>query len=309
MTYRPLQTTVVRSVPEPPDGTDTPALLALVAGNLVRNEALELIPTAPPTPAPADPLALFPPITANELVSPFPPASPDLPSPDLVPPFPRGPARVAGGVRQARPRDDADSVRRRLFLMMGVGSGMGLSRGTPELNPTNKLNGQIQPRFITGGHRVAGYHVAPEVGFLWRPDILVGAQLRVQHVLGATEVHHPSCGSAGVCHPPSTAVALLGRAGWLQPLGERARLQISAAAGLGRVRHLVSLDQLADCGPQRNGLCKDTVASGLLLAGPGAALFYQVTPRALVFGSLQGLMSVPRPMLNLDGSAGMAVRL
>ena len=129
-------------------------------------------------------------------------------------------------------------------------------------------------------------------------------------MLGATEVHHPSCGSAGVCHPPSTAVALLGRAGWLQPLGERARLQISAAAGLGRVRHLVSFDDgLPDCGPQGNDLCKDTVASGLLIAGPGAALFYQVTPRALVFGSLQSLMSVPGSMLNVDGSAGMAIRL
>jgi hypothetical protein len=187
---------------------------------------------------------------------------------------------------------------------------MGLFRGTPELNPTYLLNGQVHQQLISGGQRVAGYHVAPEIGFLWRPDILVGGQLRLQHVLGATEVHHPSCGSSGICHPPSTAVALLGRAGWLQPLGERAHLQISAAAGLGRVRHLVSLENLSqECGPQGNGLCMDTVASGLLLAGPGVALFYQVTPRALVFGSLQSLMSVPRPMLNLDGSAGMAVRL
>jgi hypothetical protein len=311
MTYRPAETLVVRSVPEPPDSTDTPALLALVAGNLVRNEALELIPI---TPRPAGPLAPAPSVDASrELVSPFPPASPAAPvSPELVSPFPPQAARVATEVRQPRPHDGTASIRRRLFVMLGVGSGMGLSRGTPEMNP-NYLDGtEAHPLFIAGAHRVAGYHVAPEVAFLWRPDILVGAQLRLQHVLGATEVHHPSCGSSGVCHPPSTALALLGRAGWLRPLGERARLQISGALGLGRVRHLVFLDNQPagmSCGAQGNAPCKDTVASGLLLGGPGVALFYQLTPRAWVFASLQALMSVPRPMLNLDGAGGLALRL
>ena len=60
VTYRPLQATVARTVPEPKDSTDTPALLALVAGNLVRNEALELIASPPARPEPA-------------LVPPFPP--------------------------------------------------------------------------------------------------------------------------------------------------------------------------------------------------------------------------------------------
>ena len=240
MTYRPLRTIVVRTVPEPPDSTDTPALLALVAGNLVRNEALELIPKARPAPATPPP---SPDASPGELVSPFPPVRPAPPSPALVPPFPPAPApaRAAADVSRAGPRDGEAPVERRLFLMMGVGSGMGLSRGTPEMNP-NYLDGTVaRPLRVSGAHRVAGYHVAPEVGFLWRPNVVLGAQLRLQHVLGATEQHHPSCGQTGVCRPPSTAVALLARAGWLRPLGERARLQISAAAGLGRVRHLVSL--------------------------------------------------------------------
>jgi hypothetical protein len=314
MTYRPLQATVVRTVPEPPDSTDTPALLALVAGNLVRNEALELIPTAPRAPAPADPVD-----SATELVSPFPRKDPDLVSPfppvtpaDLVSPFPSEPEHVVPQLRQARPHDGAGSIRRRLFVMIGVGSGMGLSRGTPDLNPSYLDGQQARPLFVAGAHRVAGYHVAPEVAFLWRPDILVGAQLRLQHVLGTTPVHHPSCGSGGICHPPSTALALLGRAGWLRPLGDRARLQISGAVGLGRVRHLVFLDNQPAgmlCGALRNGPCKDTVASGLLLAGPGVALFHPFTSRAWVFASLQGLMSLPGSMLNVDGAAGLALRL
>jgi hypothetical protein len=228
-----------------------------------------------------------------------------------VSPFSPGQVPAAAEVRQARPHTEGP-VERRLFLMMGVGSGLGLSQGTPDMNP-NYLDGTaVRPLNVSGAHRVAGYHVAPEVGFLWRPDVMIGAQLRLQHVLGATELHHPSCGASGVCQPPSTAVALLARAGWLRPLGESVRLHISAAAGLGRVRHLVLLADspiAAICGPPGNRECKDTVTSGLLLAGPGVALYYQVTPRAWVFGSLQGLMSVPRPMLNVDGAAGLAVRL
>jgi hypothetical protein len=325
MTYRPLQATVVRSVPEPPDSTDTPALLALVAGNLVRNEALELLPAGPPPPTPARPAPIRR-VSPSELIPPFPPEAPDAPpeaailpppprrtSPsELVSPFSSGQVPAAADVRQARPRGKQGPVERRLFLMMGIGSGLGLSRGTPDMNP-NYLDGTaVRPLNVSGAHRVAGYHVAPEVGFLWRPDVMIGAQLRLQHVLGATELHHPSCGASGVCEPPSTAVALLARAGWLQPLGESVRLHISAAAGLGRVRHLVLLADspiAAICGPPGNRECKDTVTSGLLLAGPGVALYYQLTPRAWVFGSLQALMSVPRPMLNFDGAGGLALRL
>ena len=170
--------------------------------------------------------------------------------PNLVPPFPPRPARAAAAVRQAARRTaqirSAAPVPhdgRRLWH----GPVPGHARDQPELPGWDRL----ARCFISGAHRVAGYHVAPEIGFLWRPDILLGAQLRLQHVLGATEVHHPSCGSSGVCHPPSTAVALLGRAGWLRPLGETRPPADLRGGGLGRVRHLVSLAGIGrrKCGP------------------------------------------------------------
>ena len=51
------------------------------------------------------------------------------------------------------------------------------------------------------------------------------------------------------------------------------------------------------------------MSSGLVLVGPSVGLFYQASPRVWLFGSLQALGSVPTTMVNLDGAAGVAVRL
>ena len=249
VTYRPLQATVARAVPEPKDSTDTPALVALVAGNLIRNEALELIAAPPTRPEPAL-VPPFPPAhPPAELVSPFPPkrATSVRRPPALAPPPPASPGPA---IRQSHAGDQDTPRTRRLFLMAGIGSGVGLSRGTPDMNP-NYLDGTSARKLrFSGTSREAGYHLAPELAFLWRPDVVIGAQLRLQHVRGASEVHHPSCGSTGVCRPPSTAFALLGRVGWLRPVHDKVLLLVSGVAGLGRVRHLVSLEAVVDptCG-------------------------------------------------------------
>jgi hypothetical protein len=292
LTYRPLKATVVRSVPEPTDSTDTPALLALLAGNLVRNEALDLLPAYP------------------ELVPPFPPTP--APQPAAASSAPVPPASAPTAIRQSHPGEGEEHRPRRFLLIAGVGSGVGFSRGRPDMNPNYLAGTEARAVRVRGAHRVAGYQISPELAFLWKPKLVVGAQLRLQHVLGASEVHHPSCGPSGICRPLGSAVAVLGRMGWLHPLSDRVRLQISAAAGLGRVRHLVSLEDQPIgqvCGATGNEGCIDTVSSGLLLFGPGVSVFHAVGPRLSAFVSLQGLISVPRAMTNLDAGAGIALRL
>ena len=69
------------------------------------------------------------------------------------------------------------------------------------------------------------------------------------------------------------------------------------------------LPMASDCGPDGAGTCKDTLASGLLLFGPGVSVHYQLGSRAWVFGGVQGLISAPRTMLNVDATAGLALRL
>ena len=286
LTYRPLQGKQVRAIPEPSDSTDTPVLLALLASNLVRNEALELLPLAKPAVADREP----------------------GPAPTrAAPPVPRTPPVPT--VQKSPPPAEGE---RRLFLMAGIGSGLGWSRGTPEMHPTYLRGTAAEPLPFAGTAPTSGYHVVPEIAYLIRSDVLVGGGLRLQHVLGATELHHPSCGVDGVCRPPGAALALLARVGWLQPLGGRGQVLGSVAAGIGRVRYLVDLSESPvekNCGDAGDGACKDTVAGGLGLLGPGLGFFYALGDRVWAHAGLQLLFGFPRAMVNVDGVAGIAVRL
>jgi len=222
-----------------------------------------------------------------------------------------------GEVRQRRrPRGEEGEgaiVDHKYWFSIGLGSGFGWARGTPEVNPTDQLGRKIE---MPGGFAPAQLlHVAPEFGFFLAPNLLLSVQGRVQVVTSATEVHDQSCPDnrdpvtmKGICPPAKWALAFFGKATWF--LGEPRRLRpfVSASAGGGEIRHLVKVD-LHDCGGDNHSQCQDTLLGGVILLGPGAGITYDIGKAVSAVASVNSLVGIPNPTVNFDFNLGIAVGL
>jgi hypothetical protein len=201
----------------------------------------------------------------------------------------------------------------RYWLSFGFGSGIGWARGTPEVNPTDARGAKIT---VPGGIAPARLmHLVPEVGFFLSPNLLLSLQGRIQIVTSASEVHDVSCPdnkdpkNIGVCPPAKWALAFLGKASWLLRPWNHLRPILSLSAGGGEIRHLVTVNQLHDCGVDRVSDCHDTLVGGLVLLGPGAALTYDFSKGVSAVVGANMLVGIPNPTVNLDINIGMAVNL
>jgi hypothetical protein len=199
------------------------------------------------------------------------------------------------------------------WLGFGFGSGFGWARGTPEVNPTDKSGAKIT---LPGGFAPARLmHLVPEVGFYLSPSLLLSLQGRIQIVTSATEVRDASCPDnqdskkEGLCAPARWALAFLGKASWLLRPWNHLRPVLSLSAGGGEIRHLVKINNLTDCGADKNTTCQDTLLGGLVLFGPGAALSYDLSRGVSAIVGANMLVGVPNPTVNLDINIGMAVNL
>jgi hypothetical protein len=224
----------------------------------------------------------------------------------------------AGVVRRGR-RADVDEPggfgggEHKYWLSMGLGSGYGWASGTPEVNATDNQMRKIElSRFAPASL----LHIVPEVGFFLSPNLMLSLQGRIQVVTSATEVHDPSCPenqnpmtSIGVCPPAKWALAFFGKATWL--LGEPRRLRpfLSASAGGGEIRHLVTLANLNDCGANGRTACRDTVLGGVILVGPGGGISYDINGKVSAVASVNALVGLPNATVNLDLNIGFAVGL
>jgi tetratricopeptide (TPR) repeat protein len=241
--------------------------------------------------------------------------SPDAP----VAAAPGDEAAVVATVHKKREADveepsSISSGEHKFFLSMGIGTGYGWAKGTPEVNQTDK-NGQ--PVDFGGGFAPAQLlHLAPEIGFFMSPNLMLSLQGRFQVVTAATEVRDASCPDnkdiktgVGVCAPAKGAIAILGKATWLLGPPAAFRPFFSLAAGGGEIRHLISIDGLTDCGPNGKTQCTDTVLGGVLLLGPGAGFSYELAKSVEFIASVNSLVGLPNPTVNFDLNVGVAVEM
>jgi hypothetical protein len=76
--------------------------------------------------------------------------------------------------------------------------------------------------------------------------------------------------------------------------------------GGGQIRHVVKNPMLQDCGADRKTDCVDTIAAGPFLAGAGAGILYNLTPRIALLAVANTQLGLPDFTVNLDGNIGAA---
>ncbi len=181
------------------------------------------------------------------------------------------------------------------FVGLLVGSGVGYTSGTGETNANLPVPGAFAATSLG--------HVAPEVGYWVRPDLLLSAQGRLQVVSGPTELVDPT---GRVYQPASWAFALFAKASLFFGSGDL-RPFISGGLGGGQIRHVVTFGAYTDCGATRNQTCVDSVVAGPALAEAGGGLLYKLTPTFGLEASSNMQVAAPKFTFNIDFNAGVAV--
>jgi hypothetical protein len=208
------------------------------------------------------------------------------------------------GEVEASAESPEDGAHPRWFIGFGVGSGIGWASGTGEVSDLQLPSG-FQPSSVI--------HLAPEIGYFVRPDLLLSLQGRIQFISGATSERDPSgtaCGSDQICSPSHGATAVFAKATmFFAPSGFRP--YVSGALGVGTIRHVVSLPGRTNCGtdPAHPIACVDTAAAGPVLVGPGGGFMYELGRHfALTLGA-SALVGVSAFTFHLDVGGGIAVEL
>jgi len=294
------------------------------------NEALQIDPNITLTPGLATPEAEE--VFNEALVAVSPKSAPrvadapaDTPAPSAAAdaPTPAEPARApeARGEqasddtpaveRRASPRardEDADddgatavgALAGRVQLGALLGGGVGWASGNADLNADTPVAGSFAAAKLG--------HLALEGGYWLTDEVMLSLEGRFQMVTGTTVVeannrtYHPASYATAVFAAGTWAPASTLASGHLRPF-------VSAAVGGGRIRHVVTLASLKDCGPARNQVCVDTVGAGPFLAGVGGGLMYDLGERLALVLALNTQVAAPTFTFNIDLNAGVAFRL
>jgi hypothetical protein len=195
-----------------------------------------------------------------------------------------------------REEGEAEETSHPWFVGVLLGSGVGYTSGTGETNANVPVPGAFAATSLG--------HVAPEVGYWVRPDLLLSAQGRVQVVSGPTELVDPMSGR--VYQPAAWAFALFLKASLFFGSGDL-RPFISGGLGAGQIRHVVTFGAYTDCGATRNQTCVDSVVAGPALAEAGAGLLYKLTPTFGLEAATNLQVAEPKFTFNIDFNAGVAV--
>ncbi len=223
------------------------------------------------------------------------------------------PAAPATGVAAQHEAPKPAATPKSFYFALLVGSGVGTASGTAEVTRNQISSGLTWAR--------AG-QLAPEIGYYLTPQLRIGIQGRLQYVTGATSFHvlmpdpmDPNeCGANHTCAPFTGAFAGLAKGTWSFFEPESAfQLYGSLSAGYGTIRHVVTNTQAPSwCGstpPNFTGTCKDTVAGGPILFGPGVGIQYRLGDSVGAVAEIDGLMGVPNTTINVDLNIGVAFEL
>ncbi len=193
--------------------------------------------------------------------------------------------------------DDEDENAARYFIGLGIGSGFGYAKG----NGDNDSGRQ----YSSGGIATAqAAQLTPEFGYWIRPDLMLSVQIRYQLVTGTTDWVDPS--PMGHTHKAiNYALAAFAKATWALGHG-RLKPILSLALGGGQIRHVVKNPTQQDCGADMHTDCVDTISAGPFLAGGGAGILYNLTPRIALLAVANTQFGLPDFTVNLDGNIGAA---
>jgi hypothetical protein len=220
---------------------------------------------------------------------------------------PNGQPLIGGKGKGKKPPEkkvDADE-NPSLFFGLGIGSGVGWTTGTGEVNATRNA---VNP---AGFEMSRLLHFAPEVGYYVSPELLLSVQLRFQLISGVTDYHSGGnnppggCGPDDVCPAGKYAFAGFARASYFFGEGDL-RTYIAGTAGIGTIRHVATFESNPICGANQHTTCVDTVPSGPIFVGAGAGIMYNVSPAfALTLGT-NALVGFTKFTFHLDLNAGVA---
>ena len=209
-----------------------------------------------------------------------------------------GPAPSASATAGGEEDEEADVPARRFFVALLVGGGAGWARGDGDTNADTRL----EPPSIA---RAGLGQLVPEVGYWLTSTFLVSLQGRFEIVgRGPTDVY----ANGRVYHVADYAAAGFVKGTWLVGDGRSLHPFFSLAAGLGRIRHVVTFDGLKSCGPSQGQTCVDTIATGPVAVGPGGGIVLDFTPSLAGVLELDTQLTFPAYSINVDANLGFAVK-
>lgn len=282
-TYENVRGSISRIVPSTDDVEGAVNAAAILAVNLVRDQATEFLNSnrSPPPPPAGAPAAVATVPTQGQRPAAALEAEPTAP------------------VATSRP---ALPPPRFVFTLLG-GTGLGWASGVAEVHAEEVHAGLARTRAA---------HVLPELGLFVTPRVLMSVQVRLQFISGATDlpVTDPVvCGGDFICSAPRTAAAGFVKATLFGGAPSRAlRPYVSLALGAGAIRHVVQNHGEHTCGASRTESCFDTLSGGPLLAGPGVGLHYHLAGGFSVVAGIEVQVGAPRFTLNADANVGASVR-
>lgn len=207
-----------------------------------------------------------------------------------------------GGGKKCDPDDegcdeDGGGAEAPLFLALMGGWGGGYAGGTADRTSNLKVNAGLAPASVA--------HIAPEVGYFWKPDLRLSLQARIQIVAGPNEMTLNGMDKAA----PKLGFAALARASWF--FGEGAlHPYASVALGGGQIRHVVVFSSAQKmCGKGGQQTCIDSVTAGPIFVGGGGGATYDLTENLALVGDVSALLGFTKFTFHLDFNAGLALRI
>jgi hypothetical protein len=187
----------------------------------------------------------------------------------------------------------------RYFVGLMLGSGFGWATGNGDTNADVMIE-------KSGMSLAKAAQIAPEFGYWLNETLMLSVQLRYQVVTGTTPIYSDRCGSDGVCHTANYALAGFAKATWMYG-DKKLHPFFSLSAGVGRIRHVVKFTNVpAQCGPNHNEICVDTIGAGPVLVGPGAGVMYDLTDSLGVLAQVNSVLGFPDFTANIDANIGVA---